>query len=95
MKKMACSVDDEITLRGHWRPRPVDRAGEHSGTGVVGVSEALDSVLTHAAQSVACTYTTVLVCGEMGTGKELVAPVIHASQGDDVAVVSRKHTSWA
>lgn len=43
---------------------------------IVGQSEALSKVLTLAAQ-VAPTDTSVLICGETGTGKELIAKAIH------------------
>lgn len=43
---------------------------------IVGQSEALSKVLTQVAQ-VAHTDTTVLICGETGTGKELIAQAIH------------------
>jgi transcriptional regulator with GAF, ATPase, and Fis domain len=43
---------------------------------IVGQSEALSKVLTQVEQ-VAQTDTTVLICGETGTGKELIAQAIH------------------
>ncbi|MRR57823.1 MAG: GAF domain-containing protein [Deltaproteobacteria bacterium] len=43
---------------------------------IVGQSEALFKVLTQVEQ-VAQTDTTVLICGETGTGKELIAQAIH------------------
>src|SRR5262249_14094733 len=43
---------------------------------IVGSSEALRTVLRHVAQ-VAPTETTVLILGETGTGKELIARAIH------------------
>ena len=46
------------------------------GLEILGQSKSTRSVLTHIAQ-VACTDTTVLVLGETGTGKELVARTIH------------------
>jgi DNA-binding NtrC family response regulator len=56
------------------RSRPAD-----SGTvgGIVGTSEALRRVMAEVG-TVAPTDATVLVCGETGTGKELVARAIHA-----------------
>jgi transcriptional regulator with GAF, ATPase, and Fis domain len=49
--------------------------GEH--TDIVGQSVAMKKVLTHAEQ-VAQTDTTVLLLGETGTGKELLARAIHS-----------------
>jgi len=43
---------------------------------IIGQSEALAKVLTQVEQ-VAPTDTTVLICGETGTGKELIAQAIH------------------
>ncbi len=55
------------------------RRGERPGFGeIVGTSEALRRVIT-AVETVAPTDATVLVCGETGTGKELVARAIHAT----------------
>ena len=48
----------------------------HTREEIIGRSEALSYVLKQAAQ-VAPTDTTVLICGETGTGKELVAQAIH------------------
>jgi formate hydrogenlyase transcriptional activator len=45
---------------------------------IVGTSPALESVLSHAAK-VAPTDATVLITGETGTGKELIARAIHKS----------------
>jgi DNA-binding NtrC family response regulator len=52
--------------------------GERASTvpGIVGASEALDEVLSQV-QTVARTDSTVLVYGETGTGKELIARAIH------------------
>ena len=49
---------------------------EHSHTGVVGNSAAIRGVLKKAEQ-VAGTDSTVLILGETGTGKELIARTIH------------------
>jgi formate hydrogenlyase transcriptional activator len=49
---------------------------EHSHREVVGNSTAIRSVLKKAEQ-VACTDSAVLILGETGTGKELIARVIH------------------
>jgi DNA-binding NtrC family response regulator len=57
-----------------------DTAGERrrdsSGSAIVGHSAALRRVLT-AVETVAPTEATVLLCGETGTGKELIARAIH------------------
>ena len=52
---------------------------QHSGTGfeeIVGSSELLQRVLKDA-KLVASTGSTVLICGETGTGKEMIARAIH------------------
>ena len=51
--------------------------GEHNFEEIVGSSTALNAVL-HTVDRVAPTDTTVLVLGETGTGKELVARAIHS-----------------
>src|SRR4029453_16119943 len=48
--------------------------------GIVGRSEALRSVLEDL-EVVAPTDATVLICGETGTGKELVARAVHNLSG--------------
>jgi Sigma-54 interaction domain len=58
------------------RPRPPEEAFEH----VVGRSRALRHALDQV-DLVAPTDATVLVRGEMGTGKELIARVIHDQSG--------------
>jgi formate hydrogenlyase transcriptional activator len=50
---------------------------EHNFEEIVGNSPALLRAL-HAVEQVASTDTTVLICGETGTGKELVARAIHS-----------------
>jgi formate hydrogenlyase transcriptional activator len=49
-----------------------------AGTELVGASAGLRAVLQQV-QQVASTDATVLICGETGTGKELIAEAIHAS----------------
>jgi formate hydrogenlyase transcriptional activator len=56
-------LEDEITLR-------------HDFTQIIGNSQALRRVL-HQVQTVATTDTTVLLLGETGTGKELLARALH------------------
>ncbi len=50
--------------------------GERRFEQIIGNSPALESVLAQVAR-VASTGSTVLVCGETGTGKELIARAIH------------------
>ena len=49
---------------------------EHNFTEIVGDSEALKRVLKEV-ETVAATDATVLICGETGTGKELIARALH------------------
>ena len=58
------------------RPTSVRGAGLGPRLGIVGNSDALDHVLSEV-QTVATTDSTVLIYGETGTGKELVARAIH------------------
>jgi formate hydrogenlyase transcriptional activator len=51
-------------------------SAEHRFEQIIGNSPALESVLA-AVEQVAPTYSTVLVLGETGTGKELIARAIH------------------
>ena len=53
---------------------------EHNFEEIVGNSPALRKAL-HAVAQVAPTDATVLICGETGTGKELVARAIHSRSG--------------
>lgn len=63
-------------------------ATEHHPTELVGASRALSQVLRHIA-TVAPSDSTVLVTGETGTGKELVARAIHqAGRRRDAAMVT-------
>jgi DNA-binding NtrC family response regulator len=56
--------------------RPKDKAGCHA-TELVGASRSVQDVMKRAA-AVAATDASVLILGETGTGKELVARAIHA-----------------
>jgi transcriptional regulator with GAF, ATPase, and Fis domain len=58
------------------RPTPERDEGEHQFDQIVGSSPALESVLKEV-ERVAPTDATVLVLGETGTGKELIARAIH------------------
>jgi formate hydrogenlyase transcriptional activator len=49
---------------------------EHNFEEIIGVSASLKRVL-HEVETVAATDATVLICGETGTGKELVARALH------------------
>src|SRR5262249_56006712 len=53
---------------------------EHNFEDIVGRSEALKRVL-HQVETVAPTGSTVLILGETGTGKELIARAIHHTSG--------------
>ena len=57
-------------------PRPVDERDGRGRNRIIGRSSAIDAVLQLIAR-VAPTEATVLVCGESGSGKELVARSIH------------------
>jgi transcriptional regulator with GAF, ATPase, and Fis domain len=60
------------------RPRVTDAAGPYfQRHGIVGRSDALTDVIRHI-ELVAATRSTVLITGETGTGKELVARAVHA-----------------
>lgn len=61
---------------GH-RDAGAETAGRHS---IVGRSPAMQSVLRQVRQ-VARTSATVLICGETGTGKELIAQAVHDLSG--------------
>jgi len=61
---------------------------DHSYSDIIGQSQAMEQVLT-AAQKVAITDANVLILGENGTGKELVARAIHkASKRKDEVFIS-------
>src|SRR5215470_7024293 len=60
------------------RPRPAAAVGPHFDRyGIVGQSGALEEVIRRI-ELVAATRSTVLITGETGTGKELVARAVHA-----------------
>jgi formate hydrogenlyase transcriptional activator len=66
--------------------KPVDRdiplaeigSNNEIGAGIVGQSAAIRNVLAQV-EMVAPTDATVLICGETGTGKELIAHAVHSS----------------
>jgi DNA-binding NtrC family response regulator len=64
-------------LRSHQRYLLDERDEEFNHYGIVGRSRAMDEVIRKA-ELVAETKSTVLITGETGTGKELVARAIHA-----------------
>jgi DNA-binding NtrC family response regulator len=71
--EQAMSCGRRVESRGVGR----DTARDIGGTAIVGTSEALRGVLA-TVETVAPTNATVLVRGETGTGKELLARVLHA-----------------
>ena len=67
-------INRPIDYEPNW-PRPLSIAATSNGA-LVGKSQAFQTVLA-LAHEVAPTSTTVLITGEMGTGKELIAQAIH------------------
>ncbi len=66
--------EPELTTRlTRWRPRPV---GDASAPRIVGASAAMRQIRGYI-ETVAATDTNVLITGETGTGKELVAQLLH------------------
>jgi DNA-binding NtrC family response regulator len=57
-------------------PRKRAQGQRLGAAGIIGASDALDEVLAQV-HTVAPTDSTVLICGETGTGKELIARAIH------------------
>ena len=71
-----------IAHSGWARPRPSAAVGPHfERYGIVGHSTALNEVIQRI-DRVAATRSTVLITGETGTGKELVARAIHACSSE-------------
>ena len=68
---------DHQRLRSHQRYLLNERDEEFNHYGIVGRSRAMEEVIRKA-ELVAETKSTVLISGETGTGKELVARAIHA-----------------
>jgi transcriptional regulator with GAF, ATPase, and Fis domain len=60
--------------------RPGERGPDDAFEGIIGDSRAFREVLDQV-ETVAATGSTVLVCGETGTGKELVTRAIHRRSG--------------
>src|SRR5215470_926333 len=75
---MVCNeADSEVALRGFETLRPGEQDEKsHEFERIVGKSPALEAVLEQV-ERVAPTDSTVLIQGETGTGKELVAQAIH------------------
>src|SRR6478735_4071536 len=70
-------ADDEVSVAGidsAWRANPVRPLAERSS--IIGDSPALTDVLRQA-EAVAATDSIVLILGETGTGKELLARHMH------------------
>ena len=66
-----------IEVTADWRnSQLVDKLRESAGAEIIGESGALKRVLSQV-ETVAATDSTVLILGETGTGKELVARAIH------------------
>ncbi|MBT3260525.1 MAG: sigma-54 factor interaction domain-containing protein, partial [Deltaproteobacteria bacterium] len=63
-------------LEAEWSYMREEIKLEHDFSNVIGQSEALQNVLLQVEQ-VAATDTTVLILGETGTGKELIARSLH------------------
>src|SRR5580698_2855151 len=66
-----------IEVTADWRnSQLVDKLRESTGAEIIGESGALKRVLSQV-ETVAATDSTVLILGETGTGKELIARAIH------------------
>ena len=72
------AIDQAIALDR--RERRHGKAAPQNFEGIVGVSPALKTVLDQV-EIVAATESTVLILGETGTGKELIARAIHSRSG--------------
>src|SRR5271168_2059554 len=71
------AIRQGIAIASYHAPRQQGRnVAQHGFEGIVGVSAALQSVL-HQVERVAASKSTVLILGETGTGKELIARAIH------------------
>ena len=69
-------VQNSATLPEHLSLSQYDGEGRTEFEGIIGSSQALRAVL-HQVRTVAPTDSTVLIEGETGTGKELIASAIH------------------
>ena len=76
LAKSAVAIGPYVALDQYWRAQHDSPGGRGEFEGIVGSSTALREVLNHI-RTVAPTDSTVLIEGETGTGKELVAQAIH------------------
>jgi transcriptional regulator with GAF, ATPase, and Fis domain len=76
------AIRTQMAARSWHRPRLVAAAGPHfERHGIVGRSDVFDDVIRRI-ELVAATRSTVLITGETGTGKELVARAVHACSAE-------------
>ena len=84
LEKLKQAVANALNSRGERRagPSPDDAGGKRAGrgggdfAGMIGRSDPMNK-LYHTIGQVARTDSTVLICGESGSGKELVARAVH------------------
>ncbi|MBP1751585.1 MAG: transcriptional regulator, Fis family [Geobacteraceae bacterium] len=79
------ALKEKLQIEAEYLRSEVNSSQTHEK--IIGQSEALERVLTLVEQ-VAPTESTVLICGETGTGKELIARAVHSlSQHSDKVMV--------